>query len=52
MEPEQKQKPALNLDPGSFNAALFEAYKGGCDCAVCKILRKAVEGLVQGYIPK
>jgi len=40
------------LDPGAFNAALFEAYKGSCDCPVCKILRGAVEKVVKEYLPK
>jgi rubredoxin len=41
----------FDMDPGSFNAALFEAYKGGCDCPVCKILREAVEKIVKRYLP-
>jgi len=44
--------PRFDLDPGAFNAALFEAYKGNCDCPVCRILRKAVAKIVEGYIPK
>jgi len=44
--------PRFDLDPGAFNAALFEAYKGDCDCSVCKILRKAVAKIVEEYIPK
>jgi len=42
----------FSLDPGAFNAALFEAYKGTCNCPVCKILRSAVEDVVGKYIPK
>jgi hypothetical protein len=44
--------PRFDLDPGAFNAALFEAYKGSCDCSVCRILRQAVAKIVEGYIPK
>lgn len=44
--------PRFDLDPGAFNAALFEAYKGNCDCSVCKILRKAVAKIVEKYIPE
>jgi len=46
------QVPKFDMDPGAFNAALFEAYKGGCDCNVCKILRNAVKNVVQSYLPK
>lgn len=44
--------PRFDLDPGAFNAALFEAYKGDCDCPVCQILRKAVAKIVKGYLPE
>lgn len=44
--------PRFDLDPGAFNAALFEAYKGECECAVCQILRKAVSKVIAEYLPK
>lgn len=44
--------PRFDLDPGAFNAALFQAYKGDCDCDVCKILRNAVSKVIAEYIPK
>lgn len=42
----------FGLDPAALNAALFEAYKGSCDCPVCEILREAVGKTVQTYLPK
>jgi hypothetical protein len=52
MATQPRPVPKFDLDPGAFNAALFEAYKGGCDCAACKILRKAVESIVKEYLPE
>jgi len=50
---EKVKAPAqFQLDPGAFNAALFEAYKGSCDCLVCGILRDAVEKSIKPYLPK
>lgn len=49
----EHKKPDLEgfkLDPGAFNAALFEAYKGDCNCAVCEILRKAIKGVLKPYL--
>lgn len=46
-----RPSPQFQLDPGAFNAALFEAYKGSCDCAVCQILRDAVEASIAQYLP-
>lgn len=50
MTQEPRKPPGFDLDPGAFNAALFEAYKGGCDCAVCRILREAVEKVTKVYL--
>ena len=50
-----KEKPELagfKMDPGAFNAALFEAYKSTCNCAVCKILRKSLTKALSPYVPK
>lgn len=52
MSKDKPTVPRFDLDPGAFNAALFEAYKGNCDCPVCRILRKAVAKIVEEYIPK
>lgn len=46
-----RPSPQFQLDPGAFNAALFEAYKGDCDCVVCGILREAVEQSIAQYLP-
>jgi len=47
-EPQAKTPPGV--DPGAFSAALFEAYKGGCDCNVCRILRDAVQLQIGPYL--
>jgi len=52
MSKSQAAPPRFDMDPGAFNAALFEAYKGGCDCRVCQILRGAVKKVVDQYLPK
>ena len=52
MSKDPAQPPRFDLDPGAFNAALFEAYKGACDCNVCKILRSAITKVVSEYLPK
>lgn len=51
-EKDKPTVPRLELDAGALNAALFEAYKGNCNCPVCRILRKAVEKMVKNYIPE
>jgi hypothetical protein len=51
MSKQEPQVPKFDMDPGAFNAALFEAYKGTCDCAVCRILREAVKNVVHKYLP-
>jgi len=45
-------KPPFALDPGAFNAALFEAYAGKCGCSVCRILRRAVKTALKPYLPR
>jgi len=53
MDTKETKGPAqFQLDPGAFNAALFEAYRGNCDCLVCGILREAVEKTIKPYLPK
>jgi len=52
MSKESAAPPRFDLDPGAFNAALFEAYRGSCDCSVCKILRNAVGKIIAEYLPK
>jgi len=51
MSKEVRSAPQFQLDPGAFNAALFQAYKGDCDCVVCGILREAVEASIAQYLP-
>lgn len=48
----ESKPPGFQMDPGAFNAALFRAYKGDCDCMVCRILREAVEKSIDVYLPK
>jgi hypothetical protein len=45
-------KTPVGPPSGAFTAALFEAYKGECDCLVCKILREEVRKTVQEFVPK
>jgi len=42
-------KTDLKPAPGAFSAVLFMAYKGDCDCQVCKILRDEVEKSIEPY---
>jgi len=47
-----KGAPRFNLEPGAFNACLFIAFKGDCDCQVCRVLRGAVESSIAPYLEK
>lgn len=44
--------PKVPLDPGAFQACLFLAYKGDCDCQVCQVLRGAVDATIAPYLGK
>ena len=52
MSGKDRQGPEVKLDPGAFNAAMFEAYGSDCMCNVCQILRAAIKSTVDLYLPK